>query len=100
MVMAMVEQRWAPFLLVCNDRDYAQSYRDDSLEHTDYKKGIHISVPNHLNIEMDSEFDYGGNSMKPYMFKTVFIFKIINIYFVNLKKELTNVRIVNFRSHP
>lgn len=64
MVMSMVDQRWAPFLLVCEDRKYAQSYRDDSLEHTDYKKGIHISAPNYLNIEMDSEFDYGGNSMK------------------------------------
>jgi hypothetical protein len=34
------------------------------LQHDDYKKGIHISIPDKLKIVMDSDFEYGGHKMK------------------------------------
>ena len=64
----MVEPRWSSFLVYkeSNDRknQAAEGYRDDSLQHDDYKKGIHISIPDKLKIVMDSDFEYGGHKMK------------------------------------
>lgn len=64
----MVEPRWSSFLVYkeSNDRknQAAEGYRDDSLQHDDYEKGIHISVPARLNITMDSKFEYGMFKMK------------------------------------
>ena len=60
----MREPRWAPFLTIVDNQHYGQGYRDDSLSHTDYKKAIHISLENRLNIKIDTEFDYGGHKMK------------------------------------
>ena len=56
--------RWAPFLVFKDNKNYAQGYRDDTLQHDDYKAGIHISIPDHLNITTDNEFEYGGHKMK------------------------------------
>ena len=39
--MLMNKLRWAPFLVYKDNKNYAQGYRDDSLQHDDYKKGIH-----------------------------------------------------------
>ena len=64
MVMLMNKIRWAPFLVYKDNKNYAQGYRDDSLQHDDYKKGIHISIPDKLKIVMDSDFEYGGHKMK------------------------------------
>jgi hypothetical protein len=60
----MVEPRWAPFLVWKDRKNYAEGFRDDSLQHDDYKKGIHISIPDRLSITQDSEFEYGTAKMK------------------------------------
>tara|TARA_R110000824_G_scaffold53075_1_gene147222 strand:- start:459 stop:722 length:264 start_codon:yes stop_codon:yes gene_type:complete len=85
----MIEPRWAPFLLVCADKKYAQSYRDDSLNHTDYTKGIHISVPDYLGIEPGSEFDYGGNQMKAENIQNCVHFQNHKYVFCKLKEGTT-----------
>ena len=56
--------RWASFLVYIDNKNYSQGYRDDSLQHDDYKKGIHISIPDNLKIVMDSDFEYDGHKMK------------------------------------
>ena len=64
----MVEPRWSSFLVYKESNEKrnqaAEGYRDDSLQHDDYEKGIHISVPARLNITMDSKFEYGTFKMK------------------------------------
>ena len=35
--------RWASFLVYIDNKNYSQGYRDDSLQHDDYKKGIEIA---------------------------------------------------------
>ena len=56
--------RWASFLVFKDNKNYAQGYRDDKLQHANYKEGIHISIPDRLNITIDNEFEYGGHKMK------------------------------------
>ena len=56
--------RWASFLVNIYNKNYSQGYRDDSLQHDDYKKGIHISIPERSKIVMDSNFEYDGHKMK------------------------------------
>ena len=36
----MTKLRWAQFLLYKTTKNYAAAYRDDSLQHDDYVKGI------------------------------------------------------------
>ena len=56
--------RWAPFLAYRDNKRYGTGYLDTSLAHEDYKKGIHISLPQDLELIMDSEFEYNGKKMK------------------------------------
>ena len=64
----VTEHRWSSFLVFkeSNERknQAAEGYRDDSLQHDDYEKGIHISIPERLNIVMDSLFEFGTHKMK------------------------------------
>ena len=65
MVMQMTRDlRWSSFLVYVDNKNYSQGYRDDSLQHDDYKKGIHISLPDRLKIVMDSNFEYDGRKRK------------------------------------
>ena len=56
--------RWAPFLAYRDNKRYGTGYLDTSIAHEDYKKGIHISLPQGLELIMDSEFEYNGKKMK------------------------------------
>jgi len=56
--------RWAQFLLFKSTKNYATAYRDDSLQHDDYEKGIHISAPIRCGVTQDSEFEFAGHKMK------------------------------------
>ena len=60
----MTKLRWSQFLLYKTTKNYAAAYRDDSLQHDDYVKGIHISAPVSCGVTMDSEFEFGGRKMK------------------------------------
>ena len=82
----MTEPRWAPFLLVRGDRNYGQAYRDDSLQHSDYCAGIHISAPNYLGIVSGSDFEYGGNLMKAESVQSCTHFKDHIYIFCKLKE--------------
>ena len=59
--------RWSSFLVYKDGNhkrnNHSEGFRDDSLQHDDYKKGIHISIPDRLNITMNSDFEYGGHKM-------------------------------------
>ena len=64
----MNNPRWASFLVYKeNDKrgyQYAEGYRDDSVQHEDYDMGIHISMPDYLSIYEGSDFEFGANKMK------------------------------------
>ena len=73
--------RWAPFLAFVDIKRYGTGYLDTSIAHDDYKKGIHISLPEHLQLRMDSEFEYNGKKMKaltvhrcPYWDESLYVF--------------------------
>ena len=68
-----LEPRWSEFLVYRagdlnrysdDPRKYGIGYRDDSLAHDDYNKGIHVSIPQHIGIIQGSVFEYGGHKMK------------------------------------
>ena len=86
----MVESRWATFLVFNDNNDKksqsAEGYRDDSLQHDDYKKGIHISIPEYLNITLDCKFEYGAHKMKAYHVQKCHHFKDNSYVFA--KEEL------------
>tara|TARA_R100001510_G_scaffold30032_1_gene26716 strand:- start:8596 stop:8847 length:252 start_codon:yes stop_codon:yes gene_type:complete len=56
--------RWWPFLAYRDNKRYGTGYLDTSIAHEDYKRGIHISLPQDLELIMDSEFEYNGKKMK------------------------------------
>jgi hypothetical protein len=71
---------------VHGDRNYGQAYRDDSLQHSDYSAGIHISAPNYLGIVSGSDFEYGGNLMKAESVQSCTHFKDHIYIFCKLKE--------------
>lgn len=67
------DPRWAEFLVYKEGdpsrysdepRQYGTGYRDDSLAHDDYNKGIHVSIPQYMGIVQGTKFEYGGYKMK------------------------------------